>query len=262
MTKYDILSNMAKNRLKSQLIELDFSENDASVYSKLLELGPTTAGPLISKTQLHRNIIYTSLDHLVARKLVTEKQVRGKKFFAAASPNILIEEFREKAEAAKDVAKFIEKQLPKGVEDITIHQGNEEYLDLLSGIIRQMPKGSTKYVLGTGGEAFMAHTMRPIWKPYHKVAHEQGIKIRMLGYEPQRGAIEPDTAPEKIYEMRYLPAEIENPSGIHIYPEAKTVLNIIYSTDSSPVTAIKIKNPALVQGYLNLFNNLWKTAKK
>lgn len=54
---------------------------------------------------------------------------------------------------------------------------------------------------------------------------------------------------------------MENPSGIHIYPEVNTVLTIIYSDKNRPVTAIKMVNPSLVKGYLNLFGNLWKMGK-
>jgi sugar-specific transcriptional regulator TrmB len=247
--------------IRTSLLELDFSENDAVVYLALLQSGPTTAGPLISKTGFHRNIVYTSLEHLVARKLVTESLVKGKKHFSLTAPRTLREEFLHKAEVAKIAAKAIEEQLPQQLEEITIHQGNEEYLSLLTGIIKQMPQGSTKCVLGTGGEAFMANTMRPIWKEYHDVALDQKIKIRMIGYESQRHAISSDVKPMPIYQVRYLPTEMENPSGVHIYPEVKTILSIIYSDENRPVTAIKMVNSNLVKGYLNLFNNLWKMAK-
>jgi sugar-specific transcriptional regulator TrmB len=252
---------MAYLQLNSYLKSLDFGENEVKTYSKLLELGQSTAGPIIAKTGLHRNIVYTALEHLTLRKLVSEAQVKGKKFYSINSPTILEQEFKEKAEAAKAFAGSVQELLKAPIQEITIHQGNDEYLSLLSGLIKNLPKGSTKYVLGTGGEAFMENTMRPIWKKYHKVAHEQEIKIKMLGYESQRQAIDPDIKPEGMYEVKYLPNNIENPSGLHVYPEIDTVLNIIYSDNTKPVTAIKIKDKSLVQGYLNLFNNLWSQAQ-
>jgi sugar-specific transcriptional regulator TrmB len=249
-----------KNTLKQNLIELGITANEADVYLALLELGACSSGPLIDKTQLHRNVVYTSLSHLIKRKLIAEKTVRGVKHFSAVAPMTLKEEFEQKAFIASEVEKKIKASLPAKVQEITVHQGNEEYLQLLTGIIKSMPKGSIKYVIGTGGEEFMASTMRPIWKKYHTVAHAQRIHIKMLAYKDQRPALESDTKKEKIYEVRYLPEEIENPSGIHVYPEVGIVLNIIYSDKLTPVTAICIKNAALVQGYLNLFNNMWGMA--
>ena len=108
----------------------------------------------------------------------------------------------------------------------------------------------------------MQQTMRPIWEAYHAVAREQDIRIHMLAYTSQRTALESDIANNTLYTVRYLPDEIENPAGIHIYPAIGVILNIIYSDNTTPVTAIKIKNSALTEGYLNLFKNLWKMGVK
>ncbi|HEX8974779.1 MAG TPA: helix-turn-helix domain-containing protein [Patescibacteria group bacterium] len=251
-----------RNNLKNSLLEFGFTANEAQVYLALLELGSSTAGPLIAKTGLHRNVVYTSLQHLKERRLVTEASKRGKKNFTAVSPVILEEEFEQKARSAKKLTQNILQNLKPAAEEITIHQGNEEYLQLLTGILKAMPKGSTKYVIGTGGEEFMAATMRPIWKKYHQTAKAQKIKIKMIGYENQRSTLENDIRREGIYEMRYLPDEIENPAGVHVYPEIGTILNIIYSDKHKPVTTIRIKNKQLAEGYLNFFNNLWKIGKE
>lgn len=246
--------------LKSQLLILGLSTNEACVYLALVQHGACGAGALITATGLHRNIVYTSLSHLAARKLVSEKQVRGAKQFAATSPNALVDEFEHKSALAKVVSGALQQKLQEGLQEITVHQGNEEYLSVLTAVIKTLPPGSFKYVLGTGGQAFMRATMRPIWDRYHEVAKAQDIHIRMLGYENQRQAIEGDVTREGIYEVRYLPNTFENPAGLHIYPEAQTVLNIIYSDDSNPVTAIRIKNGSLAKGYLGLFRNLWSMA--
>jgi predicted transcriptional regulator len=247
--------------LSQDLLRLGFSANDAAVYLALLKQGPCMAGPLITETKFHRNIVYTSLEHLQARKLVSEKTIKGRKQFMVTDPERLAAEFSEKAVMAKTVSHELRTRLTIIPQEITIHQGNEEYETVLTSIIRSLPKGATKYVLGTGGEAFMQETMIPIWEAYHRVVHAQHLKIRMIGYEPQRRAIDPWTAKEEIYETRYLPPQLENPSGIHIYPEVDTVLNIIYSNEQTPVTAIKIQNAALTKGYLHLFQNLWKIAR-
>lgn len=247
--------------LKENLINLGLTNNETDVYLALLELKIASSGPIIKKTQLHRNVVYTSLSHLVKKRLVSEKSVRGIKTFSIVEPDSFTSDFEQKANLAKEVEKDILAKIPQKNQEITIHQGNEEYLQLLTGLLRSMPEGSTKYVIGTGGEDFMRETMRPIWKKYHKVARNKRINIKMISYESQRSSIEEDVHNESMYEIKYLPDMIENPAGVHVYPEADTILNIIYSDSKNPVTAIKIKNEALVKGYLNLFNNLWNNKK-
>lgn len=248
--------------LINALKELNFTDHDARVYLALAKKGPCAAGPIIQESGLHRNIVYTSLAHLIERKLAAERQVRGTKHFSLTDPQALSTEFQLKNEQATETATAINAlRSQETIEEITVHQGNEEYLQLLTGLIRQLPKGGTKYVLGTGGASFMDATMLPIWRRYHKVALEQKIAIRMISFESQRASLAESVKHPPIYDVRYLPDTVENPSGIHIYPEAKTVLNIIYSDETTPVTAIKMVNPKLVKGYLHLFGNLWKQAK-
>ncbi len=253
---------MEISTLKNHLEELGFSNSEAIVYLALLEQGLGSAGPLIASTGLHRNVVYTSLEHLKARKLVSERLIRGVKHFSLTSPESLTQEFQKKSQIAGVTTEEILRRLPSESQEITIHQGNDEYLALLSSLLHSLPKKSDKYVLGTGGEEFMRLTMRPIWKSYHAVASDQEVRIHMLAYDSQRSAIEPDTTGNPLYDVRYLPDEIENPAGIHIYPAIDTVLNIIYSNETTSVTVIKIRNKALAEGYLHLFKNLWRTSEK
>lgn len=245
------------NKTVNKLMKLGFSENDAVVYLALAELKTATSNPLITSTGLHRSLVYTSLDHLVARKLISEFETKGKKTFSIVSPNILIEEFEEKQRIAEDISKSIKEKMSTENQEITIHKGNDEYLALLISLIKQLPRGGTKYIIGSGGEEFMEETMRPIWKKYHNAVKDIGISIKMIGYKNQKGAFQRETEREGSYEIKYLETNTENPSGIHIYPEAGVVLNIIYSNKTQPVTGIKIKDHNLVRGYLNLFNTLW-----
>lgn len=260
MTKYDNIYDMPINKDILDLQNLGFTSNDATIYLKLIELGIVGAGAIITSTGLHRNIVYTSLDHLITRKLVDIKEVKGKKTFSAIDPSVLSYEFKEKERIADEIVKRLNEKISNEKQEITIHEGNDEYLAVLSNLLLEMPKGSTKYVLGTGGQDFMDITMLPIWNRYHRIAHEQKISIKMIGYELQRSAIEPYTMKEKIYDIKYLPSNMENPAGIHIYPEVGVVLNIIYSTKNTPVTIIKIKNFAFVSSHLSLFKNLWNIA--
>lgn len=254
------MAKSSQKQLKNRLVEIGVHPNDADVYLALLSVGATTAGSIIANTGLHRNVVYTSLQHLLDRKLISEKQVKGKKTFSPARPDVLVAEWEQKAALAKSLADDLKERLPVDV-DVTVHQGNEEYLALLTSLIGALPKGATKYVMGTGGEDFMARTMRPIWEDYHKVARRQKIRIRMLGYASQREAIASDVDRESMYEVRYLADAVENPAGIQIYPELGVVLHVIYSDETTPVTAIRVDHPALVDGYLRLFNGLWKQAK-
>lgn len=246
---------------EKRLTELNFTTHDAAVYEALIRQAPCLAGALITATGLHRNVVYTSLEHLIARKLVAKQETRSGAQFSLADPSCLREEFVEKADVATRVVEEVRARIQNPVPTITVHTGNDEFLLLLTSLLRRLSIGATQYVLGTGGAAFMETTMKPIWKAYHDVVQARRIRIRMIGYEHQRAAIEPWTKALSCYDVRYLPSALENPSGLHIYPEAGTVLTVLYSNEHQPVTAVNMQNPALVQGHLNVFEELWKAGK-
>ena len=248
---------MSKKRLIDSLQELNFSKNDAEVYLALVKLGTTTAGPIITETQFHRNVVYSSLDHLEKRRLVSVKTIRGRKRFSVSNPNLLAEDFSRKADIAQRLSKEIKKELTHSSQEITVHQGNEEFLSLLMSMMK-LTKGEEVLVLGAGGEQFMEQTMLKIWDEYHNEVKRLKMKIRLLCYENQRDAIEPEIKGIKNYRVKYLSDEFENPAGLQIYPAANTVFNLIYPDETNPITVIKIVSESLSKGYENLFRNLWK----
>ncbi len=254
---------MTENDIKQGFLTLGLSLPEVEVYLTLVSLGESTSGPLIAKTDLHRNVVYTALEHLIVRKYVIESQKNGKKLFALAEPSIISADFAEKMDLAREISESIKRMAQLPVQEVSVHQGNDEFLSLLMGLMRTPSKmQKTIYIIGTGGESFMENTMRMIWKKYHKVARSEGIQIKMISYESQRLALRDDIVKDRdLYEVRYLPDESENPAGVQIYPWAFTMLNVIYSTSDRPVTAIKIRNDDLVKGQLKVFENLWKVGK-
>ncbi|MEK7619802.1 MAG: helix-turn-helix domain-containing protein [Patescibacteria group bacterium] len=253
---------MDKKALRLSLLSLGLTDHESQVYVELVFLGTSTSGPLIKKTGLHRNVVYTSLEHLIEKKYVLESQIKGKKQFSVADPSVVVQEFEEKQRIATEIARAVSSLSVHPIQEITVYEGNEAYLNLLTEQIRKIPRGGASYILGTGGEEFMELTMRKIWDRYHKAIRTQGIHIKMISYESHREMLQRDLADQlDLYDIRYLPDDIENPSGVRIYPEAGVIVNMIFSTPTQPVTAIRIKNADLVQGQLNLFENLWKIGK-
>lgn len=59
------------------LVKLGLTTNEATVYDCLLGLGITTAGKIIKKTHLHRNIVYDNLEKLIKKGLVSFVIIKG-----------------------------------------------------------------------------------------------------------------------------------------------------------------------------------------
>ena len=72
------------------------SKNEAKVYLALLDLGLTSSKNIIEKTNLHRQIVYDSLDLLTKKGLVSFVIQANRKHFKASDPKVFFDYFVNK----------------------------------------------------------------------------------------------------------------------------------------------------------------------
>lgn len=249
------------NALQKTLLELGFTPNNAAVYLAIVQLGPCNAGPIVKATNLHRNIVYNSIQYLIVRKLVSEKVVKGRKIFSATSPETLAHEFEHKAELAQKLSIKMKELSKKEAEEIVIYQGRKEYISLLSGLLDDMPSGSIEYIFGTGNGRLMNKYIKSFSKSHLEKLKKSTSIVRIIAYEKHRERLEEDLQrlPAR-YEVRYLPYDLPDPRVLDVYPDLNIVLHNIYSEDGRSVTAIKMVNKLYTQECLELCKKLWEMA--
>ncbi len=78
-----------------ELEHIGMGKNEAAVYEALVEHGPCKAGLLVVKLDIHRNLIYQSLDKLVLKGFATKVMVKGVATFQITDPHSLLSSFRQ-----------------------------------------------------------------------------------------------------------------------------------------------------------------------
>jgi sugar-specific transcriptional regulator TrmB len=89
--------------LTNQLTQLGFHKNEIKVYLALFELGQSKAGDIIQHTKLHRNLVYTALEELAVKNLISKMERGGVAVFEINDPKILQELAEQKLDTAKNV---------------------------------------------------------------------------------------------------------------------------------------------------------------
>ena len=89
--------------IKDKLQQLGFSPNEITVYLYLIENGKSRAGKIIELTGLHRNLVYTSLESLLKKKLVSKLTSRGVAEFIPNNPESILENVLDQEETAKEI---------------------------------------------------------------------------------------------------------------------------------------------------------------
>lgn len=235
--------------LEKQLLQLNFTKNETTVYLTLFELGKVRAGNIIDETALHRNLVYTSLDSLVERGLVTKTFVGGVAEFVANDPVALIEEIEEKKYQATFVVEELKKKQKEKPREIAVYEGIDGLKKCRDQVL-QYPPSEKMFVFAS--QRSSTPEMEKVWKQFHKKREALGMPARFL-YEA--GVSKADVAWRNSLEesqAKYLPFGIEFPvwfTGVADHLE-------IGVPGDNPLT-FRIKSREAVGAFKKFFDYFW-----
>lgn len=92
----------------SVLADLGLSKSEISVYLRLLEEGPSTSGPIITKSGLQSSVVHRALKELIDKGLVTYVKIGKDNSYQAADPKDLVEFVEEKEKRLIDIIPELE----------------------------------------------------------------------------------------------------------------------------------------------------------
>lgn len=76
------------------LTQNGFTDKEAKVYLATLEIGEATIGSIATKTRLKRSTVYSLVEELLNKSVLSMQKRRGIKRISALPPQVLIERFR------------------------------------------------------------------------------------------------------------------------------------------------------------------------
>jgi len=101
----------------TDLLKIGLTEGESKVYASLLELGPSTVGPLIKRSGVAHSNVYTILDKLLEKGIITVIVKNGIRTFQAVSP-VNLSKYLEKKQLELDEQKEILKRAIPRIEEL------------------------------------------------------------------------------------------------------------------------------------------------
>jgi HTH-type transcriptional regulator, sugar sensing transcriptional regulator len=233
--------------------DLGLTNAEIKVYLALLELGSSSAGPILEKSKLQNSVVHMTLHKLIDKGLITYIKQGKRNLYQATNPNHLLEFVDEKKRRIKEILPelLIKQKLAKEKPEIITFsniRGIRELLDelLSAGGTEHLTFGSTKQSLILG-EAW--------WVDYHKKRASKGIKAKLL-FNESLGYWKAETKYSKS-EIRYTEEGFE--------PLTETIIRnnkiaIIIWTEK-PI-GVLINNELAAKSYKQFFNLIWKNSRK
>ena len=246
-----------------KLRKTGLTKNEAEVYLVLIENGLIPAKEIISKTKLHRQLVYNALDSLIEKALISFVNQNKKKYFKANPPESFISFLENKKnEIEKDVLEFKEiiprlNSLNKNIlekQEATIYQGNKGIKSLLDDMLKQKSEILTIGASDIKAKSFKYHLEFNL-PLFHKIREKKKIKYKILLSEELKQRVK-ELSKLKYSQARVLPKEFTSNSSTNIYGNKVSI--IMWGEEPF---GILIKSKAIADAQRKYFNQLWKIGK-
>ena len=253
--------------MEQELIKLGFNKAEALTYLALLDLGESSAGPIVKEVGMHRQQIYDALAVLKRNNLVSEVVKKNRKHWTASHPQEVVRQINEKEALAEKILPSLTAQfnLSANKQEVKVYDGVSGFITVHKINIKKQPKNTSVPVIGANGWNWV-DIMREghYLKPYEKTRITKNITHKLVFFEKERvGTTElvkkyfGDNPTKRKREYRFLPDQFASPVGMQIWHDNVTL--IIYQPT---VLVIQITNMFVVENFRKYFDLLWKMAKK
>ncbi len=234
------------------LEDIGLTNAEIKVYLALLELGKSTAGPIIEKTTLQSSVVHMTLNKLIERGFVSFVFEGQRKHYQASNPRHIIEYLEEKKERFQNILPELlaKQQISREKPIAAVFHGIKGIKELLLELLDT--SGKEHHTFGSTRESLMLG--EEWWINYHRKRASKGIYAKLLFNESLKS-----WKAENRYsktELRYTKAGFE--------PLTETIIRndkiaIIIWTEK-PI-GILIHNKSAADSYEKYFHFIWNSAK-
>src|SRR3989338_2553065 len=239
--------------MNTQILEdIGLTNAEIKVYLALLELGSSTSGPIIEKSQLQSSVVFTTLSRLTDKGFVSAVKEGKRNYYQASDTKHIVEYITEKKENFESILpQLLAKQhLARKRPEATLFRGARGIKELLLELLEA--GGREHHTMGSAKESLLLGGAW--WLNYHKKRAAKGIEAKLIFNESLKGWQAEKKYPKA--EVRYTKQGFE--------PLTETIIRndkvgIIIWTEK-PI-GVLIHNKTVAESYDKFFELIWKTAK-
>jgi len=240
---------------KDALAELGLSKNEIEVYLKLLGLKSSTAITIAKEAKLYKSNVYSALERLVKKGLVTHIQKGNVRYFQAVDPEQIMNLLKEREIKLQKIIPEL-KMLQFGAQnptDVSVYEGvtgtRKVWIDLVTNTKELYLLGAPRDLVKNVGEAWVNEE----W-------HKPRIKNKILYYH----IVNEDYPIHRIKLIRKMPyTTIRFLNKKHNAPNATFINdNCVAMIFLNPLISVQIDNKDVAKSFRHYFKLLYKTALK
>lgn len=235
--------------------ELGLTPAEVKTYLYLLTRPQTTATKIALETKLNRSNLYSILDNLIAKNLVSFIVIKKTRYYSANKPDSLktiidqkIDDFQRKKSELQELINNVDKisNLFGSELNIELYQGKEGIKRVLEEKVLKLKKGDTIYAFGY--EHLFEREFGYYFRNVKNIRVEKGINFKALLKRPKV----PQGSNRDLTNIKYVDLEFSSNVEIAFFEN-----NVILFLISANPKALFIQNKEIYLHFLNYFNYIW-----
>jgi HTH-type transcriptional regulator, sugar sensing transcriptional regulator len=249
--------------LDTQTLEaLGLTANEIKVYIALLKLGETTTGPIIDESGVAPSKIYTILEKLSRKGLVSNIVKKRIKYYIAFAPSRLMDYFSERQRALNSQQTKLATLITEleAVSGTAVVKETVQFFEGIRGIqssreraFKTMQKGDVMWLIGISTTPY---TDIVAWvEDFHKRRYTKGITCKYL-YNDYAVDVARKSAAYPNSEVRMMPPGIVTHGWIELYSDTVTI-----ALNKGTPMSIVIDNKEIADSFRQYAELLWSLGK-
>tara|TARA_Y100000310_G_scaffold172609_2_gene172730 strand:+ start:3710 stop:4483 length:774 start_codon:yes stop_codon:yes gene_type:complete len=252
---------MKLSEITFQLEEIGLTKSEIKVYLALLDIGSSTTGPIIDKSQTANSKIYSVLEKLIQKGLVTDFKKEGLKYYKAANPKQITSYLEEKKAEISKQEKAIGSILPslslmfeqkEEDREASVFRGPKGVKAAFDDVVNTLERNSEMHIMGVYnfGEDFLK-----LAKYFQGNRSRKGIKINFIMNRDAK-AIADVFANYPPAEVRFMEEGVVTPAIFIIYAN-KIIISL-----GDEMTMFMIKSQSAADAFRVYHKQLWDKGEK
>ncbi len=235
----------------SVLENLGLTKNEVLIFVKLLELGESKSGAIISKTNLQSSAVYNALTSLIEKGVVSFVKKNGVKYYKSVEPETFLNYIEtKKGEYLRLIPELKINQKQEQTDGVEYFKSYRGIKSLVFELLKDAKKKDIYRYIAPESKHYQVSTER-VYGAEKQLRKEIKLETRAIFPESGRSNTQKTSTSTKKY--------IDFPM-----PPNTLILNnkvAIISWEGEP-SGILIRSKEIYQTYVNFFEHLWKIAKK
>jgi DNA-binding transcriptional regulator GbsR (MarR family) len=243
---------MTNETLLRDLEKIGLSRNVAKVYAVLIESQEMRAGEIVKKLGMHRHLVYTALDELESKKLISRTQKAGVARFTLLHPRHLLDEVKKTEQVAVHLIELVEQHKRKNTQEVIVYEGLDEILSVERRLYESISPTDTYCLLGLGRIWFDGTVSSQEIFELAAIQEARGFSIQAITNKLVPGEHLYAQKTKGRSEFKEMPGVASKDTEIGILSD-----RIFIRIYREPYTCIEIINTALAVDYRSYFDQLW-----